>query len=71
MRTLGLVRTSLDAAGAAVLADGLLAAAAGGRGIERLFVGGSPLGEDGAEPPAEVIAAGAIDETVRLRGPVG
>ncbi|GCB44235.1 hypothetical protein [Streptomyces sp. NL15-2K] len=62
LRTLDLVQTGLDAAGATVLADALLAAAAGGRRIERLFVGGNPLGAAGAEPPAAVIAAGAIDE---------
>ncbi|WP_367319549.1 ribonuclease inhibitor [Streptomyces sp. HUAS ZL42] len=62
LRTLDLVQTGLDAAGATVLADALLAAAVNGRRIERLFVGGNPLGEAGAEPLAAVIAAGAIDE---------
>lgn len=62
LRTLDLVQTGLDATGAAVLADALLAAAGNGRRIERLFVGGNPLGEAGARPLAELIRAGAIDE---------
>ncbi|MFC8428650.1 ribonuclease inhibitor [Streptomyces sp. NPDC057253] len=62
LRTLDLVQTGLDAAGAAVLADALSAAAGNGRRIERLFVGGNPLGEAGARALAEVIAAGAVDE---------
>ncbi len=62
LRTLDLVQTGLDAAGAAVLADALSAAAEHGRRIERLFVGGNPLGEAGAGALAEVIASGAVDE---------
>ncbi|WP_330263267.1 ribonuclease inhibitor [Streptomyces griseorubiginosus] len=62
LRTLDLVQTGLDAAGAAVLADALSAAAGNGRRIERLFVGGNPLGEAGARSLVEVIAAGAVDE---------
>ncbi|MFJ9893220.1 ribonuclease inhibitor [Streptomyces sp. NPDC091280] len=62
LRTLDLVQTGLDAAAVTVLADALLAAAGNGRRIERLFVGGNPLGEDGAAPLAAVLAAGAIDE---------
>lgn len=62
LRTLDLVQTGLDPAGAAVLADALSAAAGNGRRIERLFVGGNPLGEAGAAALAEVIAAGAVDE---------
>ncbi|WP_416977303.1 ribonuclease inhibitor [Streptomyces sp. T028] len=62
LRTLDLVQTGLDPSGAARLADALLAAADGGRRIERLFAGGNPLGEPGAEALAAVIAAGAIDE---------
>ncbi|MEU6353313.1 ribonuclease inhibitor [Streptomyces sp. NPDC047072] len=62
LRTLDLVQTGLDAAGLTVLADALLAAAENGRRIERLFVGGNPLGEAGARALAEVIAAGAVDE---------
>ncbi|NUR44262.1 MAG: ribonuclease inhibitor [Streptomyces sp.] len=62
LRTLDLVQTGLDATGAAVLADALLAAADNGRRIERLFVGGNPLGEAGAEGLGVVVADGAIDE---------
>ncbi|WP_327720694.1 ribonuclease inhibitor [Streptomyces sp. NBC_00490] len=62
LRTLDLVQTGLDAAGAVVLVDALLAAADNGRRIERLFVGGNPLGEAGAEALGAVVAAGAIDE---------
>ncbi|PWI20363.1 ribonuclease inhibitor [Streptomyces sp. Act143] len=62
LRTLDLVQTGLDVSGAAVLADALLAAADNGRRIERLFVGGNPLGEAGAEALGAVVAAGAIDE---------
>ncbi|MFI5874291.1 ribonuclease inhibitor [Streptomyces sp. NPDC051445] len=62
LRTLDLVQTGFDAAGVTVLADALVAAADNGRRVERLFVGGNPLGEAGAEALAAVIAAGAIDE---------
>ncbi|WP_199788574.1 ribonuclease inhibitor [Streptomyces sp. 351MFTsu5.1] len=62
LRTLDLVQTGLDATGAAVLADALSAAADNGRRIERLFVGGNPLGEAGAGALAEVIASGAVGE---------
>nr|WP_248002156.1 hypothetical protein [Streptomyces sp. RPA4-2] len=44
------MQTGLDAAGAVVLADALLTAAENGRRIERLFVGGNPLGAAGAVP---------------------
>ncbi|MFJ9543654.1 ribonuclease inhibitor [Streptomyces sp. NPDC101225] len=62
LRTLDLVQTGLDAPGAGVLADALLAAAGNGRRIERLFAGGNPLGQAGAAALAEVVAAGAVDE---------
>lgn len=62
LRTLDLVQTGLDAAGAVVVADALLTAADNGRRVERLFVGGNPLGAAGAEPLAELIDAGAVDE---------
>ncbi|MGW4907086.1 ribonuclease inhibitor [Streptomyces sp. NPDC004270] len=62
LRTLDLVQTGLDPAGAAVLADALLVAADGGRRIERLFAGGNPLGEAGARALAAVVAGGAVDE---------
>lgn len=62
LRTLDLVQTGIDPAGAVVLADALLAAAGNGRRIERLFIGGNTLGADGTAPLAAVVAAGAIDE---------
>ncbi|MFI1096415.1 ribonuclease inhibitor [Streptomyces sp. NPDC020917] len=62
LRTLDLVQTGLDPAGAAVLAEALLAAAADGRPIERLYVGGNPLGSLGAAPLAALVAAGALGE---------
>ncbi|MFJ3304208.1 ribonuclease inhibitor [Streptomyces sp. NPDC086549] len=62
LRTLDLVQTGLDSAGAAVLADALWAAAEGGRRIERLFVGGNPLGEAGARALTAVVAQGAVGE---------
>jgi hypothetical protein len=62
LRTLDLVQTGLDAAGATILADALLAASAGGHRIERLFAGGNPLGAAGAEALAAVVGAGAVDE---------
>ncbi|MFJ5303589.1 SDR family NAD(P)-dependent oxidoreductase [Streptomyces sp. NPDC088350] len=43
------------------LAPALLAVG-NGRRIERLFVGGNPLGAEGAMPLAAVVAAGAVDE---------
>ncbi|GGV82361.1 hypothetical protein GCM10010294_57380 [Streptomyces griseoloalbus] len=62
LRTLDLVQTGLDAAGAVHLADALTAAAHDGRPVERLFAGGNPLGEPGAEALAAVVAAGAVGE---------
>ncbi|MFE5613942.1 hypothetical protein [Streptomyces sp. NPDC056524] len=62
LRTLDLVQTGLDPAGLAVLAEALLAAAASGRRIERLFAGGNPLGRAGAVPLAALLSAGAVAE---------
>jgi Ran GTPase-activating protein (RanGAP) involved in mRNA processing and transport len=62
LRTLDLVQTGLDPAGAAALGDALLVASGNGRRIERLFVGGNPLEEAGAQVLAAVIAEGAVDE---------
>ncbi|MEU6200798.1 ribonuclease inhibitor [Streptomyces sp. NPDC047061] len=62
LRTLDLVQTGLDPDGAAVLADALLAAAGNGRRIERLFVGGNPLGAAGARALAAVVAGGGLGE---------
>lgn len=71
LRTLDLVQTGLDPAGAAVLADALLAAADNGRRIERLFIGGNPLGAEGTAPLAAVVAAGAVDELYVSAAQVG
>ncbi|WP_329125880.1 ribonuclease inhibitor [Streptomyces sp. NBC_01465] len=62
LRTLDLVQTGLDPAGLMVLADALLAAADSGRRIDRLFLGGNPLGVSGAVVLAEVVSAGAVGE---------
>ncbi|MGW7065376.1 ribonuclease inhibitor [Streptomyces sp. NPDC054855] len=62
LRTLDLVQTGLDAAGTAVLADALLAAAGAGRGVERVFLGGNPLGPSGAAALAELITRGGVRE---------
>ncbi|MEV6751473.1 ribonuclease inhibitor [Streptomyces sp. NPDC051214] len=62
LRTLDLVQTGLDAAGAAALADALLTAAGAERGVERVFLGGNPLGPSGAAPLAELIARGGVRE---------
>ncbi|MEU9656372.1 ribonuclease inhibitor [Streptomyces chartreusis] len=62
LRTLDLVQTGLDTGAVVVLADALLAAAGNGRRIERLFVGGNPLGAAGARALAAVVEAGAVDE---------
>ncbi|MCZ1004037.1 hypothetical protein O1M63_48745 [Streptomyces mirabilis] len=62
MRTLDLVQTGLDATGAVVLVDALLTATENGRRIERLFVGGNPLGAAGAVPLSALVAEGAVDE---------
>ncbi|MFF8614307.1 ribonuclease inhibitor [Streptomyces sp. NPDC015350] len=62
LRTLDLVQTGLDPAGLVVLAEALLGAAASGRRVERLFVGGNPLGRTGAAPLAALLAAGAVGE---------
>ncbi|MGW6024659.1 ribonuclease inhibitor [Streptomyces sp. NPDC055099] len=62
LRTLDLVQTGLDAAGTAALADALLAGADAGRRVERVFLGGNPLGPSGAAPLAELIARGGVRE---------
>ncbi|MER6998152.1 ribonuclease inhibitor [Streptomyces sp. NPDC000410] len=62
LRTLDLVQTGLDPAGLVVLAEALLTAAASGRRVERLFLGGNPLGRTGAAPLAALLAAGAVGE---------
>ncbi|MEU8953440.1 ribonuclease inhibitor [Streptomyces sp. NPDC048518] len=62
LRTLDLVQTGLDASGLTVLADALLAAADTGRRIERVYLGGNPLGREGAASLAELVAHGVVRE---------
>ncbi|HEY3464035.1 MAG TPA: hypothetical protein VGL47_02820 [Amycolatopsis sp.] len=62
LRTLDLVQTGLDATGVARVAAAVLAAAESGRRIERLYVGGNPLGPAGAAPLAALLAADAVSE---------
>ncbi|WP_406197218.1 ribonuclease inhibitor [Kitasatospora sp. NBC_01560] len=59
LHTLDLVQTGLDAAGLRALADAVLAS---GRRFERLYLGGNPLGPDGAVQAARLITAGVLDE---------
>ncbi|MEV1119247.1 ribonuclease inhibitor [Actinosynnema sp. NPDC049800] len=62
LRTLDLVQTGLDAPGLAVLVDALVTAAAAGRRVERLYVGGNPLGAEGAAHLAVLLRADVISE---------
>lgn len=62
LRTLDLVQTGMAAAGLAVLVDALVTAAASGRRVERLYVGGNPLGPEGAAHLAALLRADAISE---------
>ena len=62
LRTLDLVQTDLDAAGVAQVAAAILAANAAGRQIERLYIGGNPLGPAGATHLAALLAADAVSE---------
>ncbi|MFJ1761503.1 ribonuclease inhibitor [Amycolatopsis sp. NPDC088138] len=62
LRTLDLVQTGLDADGVAKVVAAILTAAGAGRPIERLYVGGNPLGPAGATHLAALLAAGAVTE---------
>lgn len=62
LRTLDLVQTGLDATAVARLVAAILTAAEAGRRIERLYVGGNPLGPAGATHLAALLAAGAVTE---------
>lgn len=62
LRTLDLVQTGLDAAGLAALTGALLTAAGTGRRVDRVFLGGNPLGPAGAEALVELIARGGVRE---------
>lgn len=62
LRTLDLVQTGLDAPGLARVVAAVLTAAAAGRRIERLYVGGNPLGPAGATQLATLLAADVVSE---------
>jgi Ran GTPase-activating protein (RanGAP) involved in mRNA processing and transport len=62
LRTLDLVQTGLTAGGLAVLVSAMVTAAAAGRRLERLYVGGNPLGVSGAGQLAALVSADAVDE---------
>lgn len=62
LRTLDLVQTGLDAPGLAVLVDALVTAAAAGRRVERLYVGGNPLGAEGAAHLVVLLRADVVSE---------
>jgi len=59
LRTLDLVQTGLDTPGLELLVDALLT---GGRTLDRLYLGGNPLGPSAAAPLARLIAAGPVAE---------
>ncbi|MFD5424158.1 ribonuclease inhibitor [Streptomyces sp. NPDC127084] len=59
LRTLDLVQTGLNAAGLARLARAVLDS---GRRFERLYLGGNPLGPDGAEALGPLLETGVLDE---------
>ncbi|MFI5530589.1 ribonuclease inhibitor [Kitasatospora sp. NPDC051853] len=60
LRTLDLVQTGLTPAALAELTDALLATDR--PPLERLYLGGNPLGPEGAEQVARLVAAGAVGE---------
>ncbi|WP_330275482.1 ribonuclease inhibitor [Lentzea sp. NBC_00516] len=62
LRTLDLVQTDLDATAVQRLAAAMITAAAAGRPVERLYVGGNPLGPAGATHLAALLAADAVSE---------
>jgi Ran GTPase-activating protein (RanGAP) involved in mRNA processing and transport len=62
LHTLDLVQTGMTAKGLGVLVTALITAARSGRRVERLHVGGNPLGPAGAPHLAALLRAGAVDE---------
>ncbi len=62
LRTLDLVQTGLDATELDLLTGALTVADRQGRRIERLYVGGNPLGTEGARPLAALLTSGAVGE---------
>jgi hypothetical protein len=61
LRTLDLVQTGLDATGVQRVVAAILAAATAGRRIERLYIGGNPIGPAGATHLA-ALAADVVSE---------
>jgi Ran GTPase-activating protein (RanGAP) involved in mRNA processing and transport len=62
LRTLDLVQTDLDASGVGAVVSAILTAAEAGRRIERLYLGGNPIGPVGATHLAALLAADAVSE---------
>ncbi|MFI6099891.1 ribonuclease inhibitor [Lentzea sp. NPDC051213] len=62
LRTLDLVQTGLDATGVEAVVSAVLTATTAGRRIERLYLGGNPLGPAGATHLAALLAADAVSE---------
>jgi Ran GTPase-activating protein (RanGAP) involved in mRNA processing and transport len=62
LRTLDLVQTDLDATAVASLVAAVITAAEAGRRVERLYIGGNPLGPEGATHLAALLAADAVAE---------
>jgi Ran GTPase-activating protein (RanGAP) involved in mRNA processing and transport len=62
LRTLDLVQTDLDSPGVASLVAAIRTAAGAGRRIERLYLGGNPLGPAGAAHLAALLAADVVTE---------
>ena len=62
LRTLDLVQTDLGAADVERLVAAILTATKAGRPIERLYLGGNPLGPAGAPHLAALLAADAVTE---------
>ncbi|MCX2947043.1 ribonuclease inhibitor [Lentzea sp. NEAU-D7] len=62
LRTLDLVQTGLDAAAVRRLVEAVITAAGENRPVERLYLGGNPLGPAGATHLAALLAADAVSE---------
>ena len=62
LRTIDLVQTDLDADAVGRVVAAVIAARAAGRPIERLYLGGNPLGPAGATHLAALLAADAVSE---------
>ncbi|THV42167.1 ribonuclease inhibitor [Glycomyces buryatensis] len=62
LRTLDLTQTGIETDAAAPLAAAVITAARHGRGLERLYLGGNPLGPTGADAIALIVGSGAVGE---------